>query len=50
MEIAAADVKQQITDATKVEVTLPAGDQPGTGTLTLVFPLGGTEVTSVTVN
>jgi len=51
LEIAAADVKRiNVAPAgDTVTVTIPAGDKTGTGTLTLVSPLGGTEATSVTV-
>jgi hypothetical protein len=51
LEIAAADVKRTnlAPAGDTVTVTIPAGDKAGTGTLTLVSPLGGTEATSVTV-
>jgi hypothetical protein len=55
VEIAAAQVKKTgaaaapaVGDTVTVEV--PAGDKTGTGTLTLVSPLGGTEAIAVTVN
>jgi hypothetical protein len=52
VEIAAADVKRTATAVAgdTVTVNVPAGDKPGTGTLTLVSPLGGTEAVAVTVS
>jgi hypothetical protein len=54
VEIAAAQVKKTVAavppavgDTVTVEV--PAGDKTGTGTLSLVSPLGGTEAVAVTV-
>jgi hypothetical protein len=54
VEIAAAEVKKVTTPAppagaSTVTVSVPAGDKTGTGTLTLVSQLGGTEAISVTV-
>lgn len=51
-EIAASDVRRTAMAAAgdTVTITVPAGNTAGTGTLTLVSPLGGTEPTSVTVN
>jgi len=45
VEIAASDVRKTGEDT--VAVALPAGDRVGTGTLTLISPVGGTETTSV---
>jgi hypothetical protein len=52
VEIASADVKRTAIAAAgdTVTVNVAAGDKVGTGTLTLVSPLGGTEATAVTVN
>jgi hypothetical protein len=52
VEIAAADVKRTVAAAAgdTVTVNVPAGDKSGTGTLTLVSPLGGTEAVAVTVS
>jgi len=52
-EIAAADVKKigpAAGGGDVITVTVAAGDKTGTGTLTLVSKLGGTEATAVTVN
>ena len=54
MEIAAAQVKKTGAAAAPaagdiVTVEVPAGDKAGTGTLTLVSPLGGTEAVAITV-
>ena len=52
VDIPATDVKptgSAADETTPVQVTLPVGDKPGAGTLTLVSPKGGTEATSVTI-
>lgn len=47
--IEAKDVKPQPSLPTKIDVTLTPGSQKGSGTLTLVTPVGATEITTVAI-